>query len=112
MALLSTIQLCKLIGYIIICLSACLSVFQSACLSVCLSASLSVLCITCGCLQARIVEALLGFEVTAISCGTSHVFAVTIDHEVFSWGRGDNGVYALIIFVVYFSLVNKPLTFL
>jgi len=42
-------------------------------------------------MQARIVEALLGYEVTAISCGSSHVFAATNDHEVFSWGRGDNG---------------------
>ena len=43
-------------------------------------------------LQARIVEALLGFEVTAISCGSSHIFAVTNDHDVFSWGRGNNGL--------------------
>ena len=45
----------------------------------------------CMFLQARIVEALLGFEVTLISCGALHVFAVTNEHEVFSWGRGDNG---------------------
>ena len=44
------------------------------------------------CLQARIVEALLGFEVTAISCGSSHVVALTNDGDVFSWGRGDNGM--------------------
>jgi NIMA (never in mitosis gene a)-related kinase len=37
------------------------------------------------------VEALLGCEVTQISCGASHVIAVTNEHEVFSWGRGDNG---------------------
>ncbi|XP_063404093.1 serine/threonine-protein kinase Nek8-like [Mytilus trossulus] len=41
--------------------------------------------------QAKIVEALLGCEVTQISCGASHVIAVTNEHEVFSWGRGDNG---------------------
>lgn len=41
--------------------------------------------------QAKIVEALLGFEVIQVSCGASHVLAVTNDYEVFSWGRGDNG---------------------
>ncbi|XP_041360031.1 serine/threonine-protein kinase Nek8-like [Gigantopelta aegis] len=41
--------------------------------------------------QAKIVEALLGYEVILVSCGTSHVMAVTNEHEVFSWGRGDNG---------------------
>ncbi|XP_006811323.1 serine/threonine-protein kinase Nek8-like [Saccoglossus kowalevskii] len=41
--------------------------------------------------QAKIVEELLGFEVILVSCGTSHVIAITNDHEVFSWGRGDNG---------------------
>lgn len=37
------------------------------------------------------MEALLGFEVTQVSCGASHVLAVTNEHEVFAWGRGDNG---------------------
>ncbi|KAL5016244.1 hypothetical protein ScPMuIL_005833 [Solemya velum] len=41
--------------------------------------------------QAKIVEALLGYEVVQVSCGASHVLAVTNEHEVFSWGRGDNG---------------------
>ncbi|EDO46185.1 predicted protein [Nematostella vectensis] len=41
--------------------------------------------------QAKIVEDLLGFEVEDISCGSSHIMAVTADHEVFAWGRGDNG---------------------
>ncbi|XP_035826052.1 serine/threonine-protein kinase Nek8 isoform X2 [Aplysia californica] len=41
--------------------------------------------------QAKIVEALLGYEVTQVSCGASHVLAVTNEHEVFAWGRGDNG---------------------
>ncbi|XP_030851438.1 serine/threonine-protein kinase Nek8 [Strongylocentrotus purpuratus] len=41
--------------------------------------------------QAKIVEALLGYEVALVSCGASHVMAVTNEHEVFSWGRGDNG---------------------
>ena len=46
-------------------------------------------------LQAKIVEALLGFEVIQVSCGASHVLAVTNDYEVFSWGRGDNGEWTL-----------------
>ncbi|XP_071952550.1 serine/threonine-protein kinase Nek8-like [Antedon mediterranea] len=41
--------------------------------------------------QAKIVEALLGYEITMVSCGASHVMAVTNEHEVFAWGRGDNG---------------------
>ncbi|XP_013395622.1 serine/threonine-protein kinase Nek8-like, partial [Lingula anatina] len=41
--------------------------------------------------QAKIVEALLGYEVVQVSCGACHVLAVTNDHEVFAWGRGDNG---------------------
>nr|XP_022317954.1 serine/threonine-protein kinase Nek8-like [Crassostrea virginica] len=41
--------------------------------------------------QAKIVEELLGYEVIQVSCGASHVLAVTNEHEVFSWGRGDNG---------------------
>ncbi|RUS85141.1 hypothetical protein EGW08_007105 [Elysia chlorotica] len=41
--------------------------------------------------QAKIVEALLGYEVVQVSCGASHVLAVTNEHEVFAWGRGDNG---------------------
>lgn len=41
--------------------------------------------------QAKIVEALLGYEVIQVSCGASHVLAVTNGYEVFSWGRGDNG---------------------
>ncbi|BFY99642.1 hypothetical protein BsWGS_02682 [Bradybaena similaris] len=41
--------------------------------------------------QAKIVEALLGYEVVQVSCGASHILAVTNEHEVFAWGRGDNG---------------------
>lgn len=41
--------------------------------------------------QAKIVEALLGYEIVQVSCGASHVLAVTNENEVFSWGRGDNG---------------------
>ena len=49
------------------------------------------------------MEALLGFEVTAMSCGTSHIFAVTNDHDVFSWGRGDNGTLRYDIVYLTFS---------
>lgn len=45
----------------------------------------------CFLFQAKIVEDLLGYEVVQVSCGASHVLAVTNEHEVFSWGRGDNG---------------------
>lgn len=41
--------------------------------------------------QARIVEALLGCEIVKISCGVSHVLAITNEHEVFAWGLGENG---------------------
>ncbi|XP_074641765.1 serine/threonine-protein kinase Nek8-like [Tubulanus polymorphus] len=41
--------------------------------------------------HAKIVEALLGYEVAQVSCGASHVLAVTNDHEVFAWGRGEHG---------------------
>ena len=44
-----------------------------------------------GVFQAKIVEELLGFEVIMVSCGASHVLAVTNEHEVFAWGRGHNG---------------------
>ncbi|XP_031429352.1 serine/threonine-protein kinase Nek8 isoform X1 [Clupea harengus] len=41
--------------------------------------------------QPKIVEALLGYELVQVSCGASHILAVTNEGEVFSWGRGDNG---------------------
>ncbi|XP_061418169.1 serine/threonine-protein kinase Nek8 isoform X1 [Lethenteron reissneri] len=41
--------------------------------------------------QPKIVEALLGYEITQVSCGMSHVLAVSNEQEVFAWGRGDNG---------------------
>ncbi|XP_013879557.1 serine/threonine-protein kinase Nek8 isoform X2 [Austrofundulus limnaeus] len=41
--------------------------------------------------QPKIVEALLGYELVQVSCGASHVLAVTNEREVFAWGRGDNG---------------------
>uniref|UniRef100_A0A8C2PY68 non-specific serine/threonine protein kinase n=1 Tax=Cyprinus carpio TaxID=7962 RepID=A0A8C2PY68_CYPCA len=45
--------------------------------------------------QPKIVEALLGYELVQVSCGASHVLAVTSEREVFSWGRGDNGQLGL-----------------
>lgn len=44
------------------------------------------------CTQPKIVEALLGYELVQVSCGASHVLAVTNEREVFAWGRGDNGM--------------------
>lgn len=41
--------------------------------------------------QPKIVEALLGYELIQVSCGASHVLAVTNEREVFAWGRGENG---------------------
>ncbi|XP_061683711.1 serine/threonine-protein kinase Nek8 isoform X3 [Syngnathoides biaculeatus] len=41
--------------------------------------------------QPKIVEALLGYELVQVSCGASHVLAMTNEREVFAWGRGDNG---------------------
>ncbi len=43
-------------------------------------------------MQPKIVEALLGYELVQVSCGASHVLAVTNEREVFAWGRGDNGI--------------------
>ncbi|KAF6019750.1 NEK8 [Bugula neritina] len=41
--------------------------------------------------QAKIVEALLGYEVINVSCGPMHIMAVTNDNEVFAWGKTDSG---------------------
>ncbi|XP_057684987.1 serine/threonine-protein kinase Nek8 isoform X2 [Corythoichthys intestinalis] len=41
--------------------------------------------------QPKIVEALLGYELVQVSCGASHVLAMTNEREVFAWGRGENG---------------------
>ena len=41
--------------------------------------------------KAKIVEALLGCEVTSISAGATHLMALTNEHELFAWGRSDNG---------------------
>ena len=53
------------------------------------------------------MEALLGYEVTAMSCGTSHIFAVTSDHDVFSWGRCNNGLlHCFMVLICYSPLVQ------
>ncbi|XP_022103366.1 uncharacterized protein LOC110986064 isoform X2 [Acanthaster planci] len=39
----------------------------------------------------RLIEALLSVDVTAISSGPQHVFAVGADGEVFAWGVGKDG---------------------
>ena len=54
--------------------------------------------------QAKIVEALLGYEVALVSCGAAHVMAVTNEHEVFSWGRGDNGKVTTIHVVCHLQI--------
>ena len=36
----------------------------------------------------RIVEALLGDDITALAAGSSHVAVVTGDGELFTWGQG------------------------
>ncbi|XP_055476501.1 serine/threonine-protein kinase Nek8 isoform X3 [Psammomys obesus] len=41
--------------------------------------------------QPTIVEALLGYELVQVSCGASHVLALSTDGELFAWGRGDGG---------------------
>ena len=39
----------------------------------------------------KLIEALLSFDVTSVSCGPAHVAVVTSDGLVFSWGCGDDG---------------------
>ncbi|XP_007530759.1 serine/threonine-protein kinase Nek8 isoform X1 [Erinaceus europaeus] len=41
--------------------------------------------------QPTIVEALLGYEMVQVSCGASHVLALSTERELFAWGRGDGG---------------------
>uniref|UniRef100_A0A674N432 Serine/threonine-protein kinase Nek8 n=1 Tax=Takifugu rubripes TaxID=31033 RepID=A0A674N432_TAKRU len=56
--------------------------------------------------QPKIVEALLGYELIQVSCGASHVLAVTNEREVFGWGRGENGtVHQSLLFTL--SRFNK-----
>lgn len=43
--------------------------------------------------QPKIVEALIGNAVTGVACGSYHVVVVANDNEVFSWGKGDNGMF-------------------
>lgn len=39
----------------------------------------------------KLIEALLSFDVTSVSCGNAHVAVVTSDGVVFSWGCGEDG---------------------
>ncbi|XP_045600714.1 serine/threonine-protein kinase Nek8 [Procambarus clarkii] len=41
--------------------------------------------------QLRIVESLLGVSVKQVACGSAHVVAVSVDHQVYAWGCGSNG---------------------
>ena len=43
------------------------------------------------CLKPRLVEELLSTDTLSLSCGESHVVALTSDGEVFAWGNGKNG---------------------
>lgn len=60
--------------------------------------------------QPKIVEALLGYELIQVSCGASHVLAVTNEREVFAWGRGENGpVYPSLPLTLSFCQYLSPL---
>lgn len=37
------------------------------------------------------VDALRGVGVRQIACGSGHTVVLTIDGEVYTWGRGDDG---------------------
>lgn len=63
----------------------------------------------CADTQPKIVEALLGYELVQVSCGASHVLAVTNEREVFAWGRGDNG--KLQFFFIFFFPLSKHTIF-
>lgn len=39
----------------------------------------------------KLIEALLSFDVTCVSCGPAHVAVVTSDGIVFTWGCGNDG---------------------
>nr|XP_053632557.1 serine/threonine-protein kinase Nek8-like [Cherax quadricarinatus] len=41
--------------------------------------------------QLRIVESLLGGSVKQVACGSAHMVAVSVDHQVYAWGCGSNG---------------------
>eukprot|EP00040_Diaphanoeca_grandis_P034324 m.212373 g.212373 ORF g.212373 m.212373 type:complete len:708 (-) comp33125_c0_seq1:92-2215(-) len=47
------------------------------------------------CDSPRIVESILGCEVSQISAGSAHMAVVTSEGQVYSWGSGDNGRLAL-----------------
>lgn len=61
--------------------------------------------------QPKIVEALLGYELIQVSCGASHVLAVTNEREVFAWGRGENGtVHQSLHFTLSRSVLQMSLS--
>lgn len=39
----------------------------------------------------KLIETLLSFDVTSVSCGIAHAAVVTSDGVVFAWGCGDDG---------------------
>lgn len=43
------------------------------------------------CLKPRLLEALLSDDIAEVSCGESHVAAVTSDGHVYAWGAGSHG---------------------
>ena len=43
----------------------------------------------------RIVEALLGEEITSVACSDKHVVVVANGNKVFSWGRNEDGCLGL-----------------
>lgn len=45
--------------------------------------------------QPKIVEVLLGLDVTSVACGAAHVVVVTGEHEVYAWGQGLHGQLGL-----------------
>lgn len=61
--------------------------------------------------QPKIVEALLGYELIQVSCGASHVLAVTNEREVFAWGRGENGrVHQSLLFTLSRSVLQMSVS--
>ena len=43
------------------------------------------------------VDALRGVGVRQIACGSGHTVVLTVDGEVYTWGRGDDGYVSMIM---------------
>ena len=43
----------------------------------------------------RIVEALLGEEITSVACSDKHIVVVANSTDVFTWGRNEEGCLGL-----------------